>query len=359
MKPVTLRTVAREAGVSVATVSRVLAGQDNVAPETRERVEAVVARLGFRPNAAARALARRVAPTVGVITPDITTPFFASVMHGIEAGAAAAGLLPILISAARDARREVEAVHVLSRQLVTGILFLSAKVTAEHDEAFRGAGRPVVLVATSDPEGRWPAVEIDNRTAMADATRHLLALGHRAIAFIGGPPDDPAAAWPRQLGYRDAMREAGVPVDPGLVLAGDFGMASGQLCARKLLRRRTRPTAIVTASDEMAVGVLNAAWEAGIAVPAELSVVGFDDNMLATAVRPRLTTVAQPLYEMGRLGVAQLLEPPGASKCLPARVVVRESTREVMPSSQHSGPRDSVVDGGRESCFQGPEGILP
>lgn len=338
MKPHTLRTVAREAGVSVATVSRVLAGLDNVAPETRERVSLVVERLGFHPNAAARALARRVAPTIGVITPDITTPFFATVMHGIEDAASANGLLPILVSAGRDSRREVTAVRVLAQQLVTGILFLSARITEGHTEAFGKAGRPVVLVATADPQGGWPALEIDNRTAMADATRHLLTLGHRAIAYIGGPPDDPAAAWPRLLGYRDAMHAAEAAVDPRWVHSGDFGLASGHLAARQILRLHPRPTAIITASDEMAVGALHAAWEAGIEVPRELSVVGFDDNMLATAVRPKLTTVAQPLYEMGRAGVCALLESgPVASQCLAARLVVRESTGEVMPAAHRIG----------------------
>lgn len=341
---VTIRDVARRAGVSVATVSRVMSGRAPVHEHTRARVLEAAAELGWVPSDTARALAMRTSRFLGVITPDASQPFFAEVVRGIQEEAEAQGWLMLLFNSNRHMELELTYLQLMKKQHVVGCLFASIAVQPEHQAAFDRLGIPVVLVATPDPSGRLPAVIIDNVSAARLATAHLIALGHRCIGFIGLPEQDPVAGITRFRGYLDALAAAGITPDARwvrFVASGPVNLVQeGYRAAHQLLTLTPPPTAVFAAADELAVGCLGAAYDLGIRVPAELSVVGFDGLSLGEAVRPRLTTVAQPLAEYGRVAVQQLTAMlrggAGGVVQMPYHLVVRDSAGPV-PAASYAG----------------------
>lgn len=306
MEP-TIRDVARWARTSVSTVSRVLTRTGPVAEATRERVMAAIAELGYKPNALARGLVRRRTGTIGVVIPDVANPFYAEVLRGMSDVAAEQGLHMLLVNADLSFAQEADGFALLQEKQVDGIVYTSGTITPGHREIFSRLGRPVVLAATYDPEGSYPAVLVDSRKGAAMAMNHLLDLGHRRIGVLNGPMDDPIAGLPRWEGYQGAAAERGVVIDSALVRTGDFRLESGYRGMQQLLALPAPPTAVVAASDLMAIGAINAALDRGLRVPHDLSVVGFDNIWFAAAVRPALTTVAQPMYEIGARAIRTLV----------------------------------------------------
>lgn len=307
MEP-TIRDVARHARTSVSTVSRVLTRTGPVAEATRLRILEAIAELGYKPNALARGLVRRRTGTIGVVIPDVANPFYAEVLRGMSDVATEQGLHMLLVNADLSFAKEAEGFALLQEKQVDGIVYTSGTVTAEHREIFRRLGRPVVLAATYDPDGPYPSVLVDSHTGAAMAMRHLLDLGHRRIGVINGPGDDAIAGLPRWEGYREAAAERGVDMDPDLVLMGDYRLESGYRAMEQLLAQPNLPTAVAAASDLMAIGAINAALDRGLRVPDDLSVVGFDNIWFASAIRPALTTVAQPMYDIGARAIHLLIE---------------------------------------------------
>ncbi len=302
----TIFDVARAADVSHATVSRVVNGSQNVRQETRQRVEAAMRELGYVAHVSARALARGRTQVLGLLAQEVDNAFFTQVIGGVDQQASAQGYDFLVCTT--HARREKEAEYVarLSRGMVDGLLIVLPRGLPDYVEQLRADAFPFVLIDYDDDAPGCSVVNASNRTGTRDAIRYLVGLGHRHIGFITGR-DNVGATHARLAGYRDEMAAAGLAVRAGDVLEGDFLETRGHAAATEMLRRPDRVTAIFASSDMAAFGVMRAAADLGIDVPAQLSVVGFDDIPEAARVNPALTTVRQPLREMGRVAVDQLL----------------------------------------------------
>lgn len=338
-RPATIRDVARRAGVSVSTVSYVMNGTGPVADRTRSRVLAAIREVGFEPNQAARSLKRGSAAAIGLIVPDLRNEFFALVAEGVQDVAFSRDVLVVLCSSDANIERETSYARLLRRRRVDGVVYLSGTGVspgALFELAERG---PVVFVDELIAGLDVPFVGSDNRRGARAVAEHVLDRGHRRLAVIGGP----AALWTaeqRLAGYREALAGAGLDPDSVPVVLGDYRQESGYRLSLALLTDGPgqRPTALLCANDLMAIGALQYCREAGIRVPEELSVVGFDDIPVAPLLSPPLTTVRQPAREMGRQATELLLSrlqapsPALERTLLPVELRVRESVAPLQRS---------------------------
>jgi LacI family transcriptional regulator len=328
-KTVNLQMVAERAGVSPSTVSRILNGTAVVSDEKREAVDRAIADLGFVPNPVARGLAGGRTLSVGVLTQAIDSPFYGVALRGIEDVLGQANYSPLFMSGHWNADEEARCIEVLRSRRVDGLIVLTGRLT---DAALRAIAKtlPVVVTGRTLKAPNLYALNFDNFEGARLATHHLLTLGHRQIAFIAGDTRHPDAV-DRQAGYRAALEAAGLRVQPEFVVPGQFTEDSGLLAVERLLHTRTRFTAIFAANDQMAMGAALALHRRGLHVPDDVSLVGFDDIAVATYSVPPLTSVNQPVYELGRLAAQSMLQllagerPSGTMP--PPRVIVRESTR--------------------------------
>lgn len=320
MGRITINDVAARAGVSKKTVSHVVNGIGRVAPETRARVEAAVAELGFVPNPQARAFASGRSSLVVLGHDGSEDPPLAALLAGLAEGLAPAGLVAG-VHTGSDAAALARLIAAQRPRAVVLAPPLSADAALLADCADPDC--PVVRITPEPVEGL--ALWVDERQAAADAAGWLVALGHRRIGFIAGPEDDRRAR-ARELGFIDAMAEQGLERGAEIVAQGDFSLASGEEAARLLLEVSPRPGAILAANDAMAAGALRALCAAGLAVPDDMSVMGLGDAPLAAALTPPLATMALPWRELARLAAARIIDaaspPPPA---LPARLVPRAS----------------------------------
>jgi LacI family transcriptional regulator len=303
---VTIYDVAREAGVSMATVSRVVNNNPNVKPQTRKKVYEAIERLGYRPNAVARGLASKKTTTVGVVIPDIANANFAEVARGIEDIANMYHYNIILSNADKRKDKEIRIVNTLLEKQVDGLLFMGGVVTDEHIQAFNSANVPIVLCATTDERATMPSVDINHEGAAFDAVAKLVLEGHRSIAMISGTLQDPANGYARFQGYKRALEKAGLPYREDYVRVGNYRYESGIEATEYFLGLSERPTAIFAATDEMAIGAIHCLQDAGLSVPEDVSVISVDNSRMASMVRPQLTTVAQPMYDIGAVSMRLL-----------------------------------------------------
>lgn len=327
----TIEDVARLAGVSIATVSRCLHRPEVVSALTRDRVLDAVRQTGYTLNAAAQSLRQRRSNTVLVVVPDIGNTFYSEVLSGIEAVSSAAGLTMLIGNTGLDRTREEALVRYLLNGRADGALLLVEPLEAWFDvRAANARGvNPIVMISEPGPQPGALSVSIDNEAASCAAVQHLIAAGHRRIAHLSGP-DSTGLTRLRRAGYARALAEAGLPADAALVLPGDFGLDSGRAAFARFAAVTPRPTAIFCANDETAMGFIAAAHAAGVRVPQDVSVVGFDDIHFAQGFIPALTTIRQPRAAMGAEAMRLLLdilanEAP-VSVRLPWEMVVREST---------------------------------
>jgi DNA-binding LacI/PurR family transcriptional regulator len=328
----TLEEVAARAGVGRGTASRVINGGEKVSARAREAVEQAIAELGYVPNAAARALVTRRTDAVALVIAEseervFTEPFFAGIVRGIGSALADAGQQLVLLLAQASQRSETLDDY-LTRQHVVGVLLLSLHDDDTLPDRIRAHGLPVV-VGGRQPGATAGFVDVDNVQGAHLAVEHLAGLGRRHVATIAGPADMVAGS-SRYEGYVEGLAAVGLPLDERLVVHGDFGQASGAEAMRTLLARGA-VDAVFCANDLMAVGALSALREAGVKVPDEVAVVGFDDAPIAETTLPPLTTVHQSPEQMGREMVALLLastRAPAADlpgRMLPTHLVVRGS----------------------------------
>ena len=337
---VTRDDVARAAGVSVATVSYVLnGGPRGVSDEKRRRVLDAVAALGYRPNAIARSLRAKHTHVLGLVLPSGASPYFAALAHAIEEAAAARGYQMVVANALDRTEREATQIEALLRLRVDGLIWIPADVRAgkRHPVPAIQLDVPTVQVDRVRPgtQGQYDAVVSDNEGGGALAAAHLLALGHRRVAVISGRREHHHAQQ-RLAGARHQLARAAVELPARWVEYTDFSYAAGAAAAAAWLAvpPSERPTAIIAGNDRTAIGALYAASQAGVRVPDQLSVVGFNDVPPAAFTVPPLTTVAQPLDEIGSVAVARLLArietpqlaPQPATVQLPVKLVVRAST---------------------------------
>jgi LacI family repressor for deo operon, udp, cdd, tsx, nupC, and nupG len=302
--------VAKRAGVSTATVSRVMSGpKQAVSPDTRDRVLRAVAVLGYEPNAAAKNLRTLRSGKLHVTVPDISNPLFSLILQGIEEAAVREGYSVLLGDTQHDAKREERYALMLRKKEADGLIFLGHRLPKEaarlvHDAVRRCA--PIVNGCEFSPRLGVPSVHINNAKAAYEAMDHLYGLGHRRIGVVTGPLVSPLSR-DRLHGTMLRARAAGAK-DALSVLHGDFSIESGLEACEQLINKAARPTAVFCFNDEMAIGAIEAAIRHGVQVPDDLSVVGFDDIRFARHLRPPLTTIAQPMREIGEGCVRLLLE---------------------------------------------------
>ena len=326
----TIKDVAREAGVSVATVSRVFNDRDRVSEDTRRRVRTVADKLHFWPSGVARSLITNRTHAIGVLLPDLHGEFFSEVIRGIDLAARREGL-HVLVSSSHSDTDELVTTLRSMRGRIDGLIVMAPD--ADSVPAIRATAWdcPVVLLGQGAEVPDFDTVAIANLDAAQAVVRHLQRLGHRRIATITGPAGN-RDAQQRLQGYRNAMREAGVANTRALEVTGDFTEPSGYQGAQALMRLSPRPTAVFVANDVMAVGVLGALRDAGLRVPRDVAVVGFDDIGLARHLTPPLTTVRVDAYQMGERALQRLLRrdrgepaPARSHEVLPTWLVVRAS----------------------------------
>ncbi|WP_104087792.1 LacI family DNA-binding transcriptional regulator [Arthrobacter sp. GMC3] len=318
----TIRDVARHAGVSPATVSRVVNGLVGYSDATRTRVEQAVNALDYETDYLARGLKTRQTSVIGVLAPMVSDALASQVMQGIEIAAQEGGYAVMLGRTGVKSTFIASYLRTLRTYRAAGVVLISAVITPEIRQLL-GPNIPVISVAISDKSGS-PAVAIDDEKAAYDATRYLLGLGHRRIGLLAGDPSSIYVAKPRSQGYMRAMTEARcIPV----TTTGTFFYESGAQGLGELLAQDPALTAIFAVSDEMGVAVVNELQRLGRRVPEDVSVLGFDDTSTARHVQPTLSTMAQPLEEMGRTAVTKLLRARNLGpKVMPHRLVERGST---------------------------------
>ena len=356
MASITIRDVAARAGVSIATVSRVLNGSGPVREETRARVEQVAAELNFTPHGAARSLITRRTDTFGVVLPDLFGEFFSEVIRGMDPLARGNGY-HLLLSSSHDNRREIEFALQAMRGRVDGLIVMSPNVSARAVESCLPGDVPVVLLNCEAAGGPWPAINVDNFGGARAMVLHLAGLGHRRIAMVGGSAGN-FDARERQRGYLAALAEAGLPADPALEVAGDFTERGGYRAAEALARLDPPPTALFCANDSMAVGAMSALRAAGLRVPADVAVAGFDDIPIARYIDPALSSVHVDVHRLGALAVGMLCETlgketphPPVHEMLPTRLVIRRSCGATGPGDEpaHRHPDESGAGHARSS----------
>jgi len=303
----TIKRVADRARVSIATVSRVSADPAAVSDALRVRVQEAARALNYRPSRAARTLRGRTSQAVGVVVPDLENPFFTAVVRGIDLVLGKAGYTLLLANSDEDASRERTILETFRAEGVAGIIFVPINATRD---AYRDVLAPPVHTVAVDrlPSNLRPdLVTVDNVEGTRAGVAHLLAMGHADVALLGGPSKH-STAEERERGYEDALRAAGRPLRPELVYYGDFREGGGYHGMKALMALPHRPTAVFVANNLMTLGAFRALHEAGVRIPEEIAVVGFDDTPWATSLNPPLTVASQPSQEIGSSAADLLLD---------------------------------------------------
>ena len=304
----TIRDVARAAGVSVATVSHVLNGTRKVAPDTAARVRRAIEELGYQPNAIAQSLRKRVTYAIGVLVSDITNPFFASLVRGVEDAAHAAGYSVVVCNSDENPEKEDFYIRSLWRRRIDGMLIAPTRDgTSPALKELVQKGIPFVFVDRKAKGIGAPAVLSDNVGGAYLATKHLIERGHRRIGIVLGIPGATTTE-ERLAGYRQALEEAGIPFSEELVVWGGYRVEGGRQAARALLSLPKCPTAVFCTNNLMTIGVLQELFSRDTQIPQQVAVVGFDDLEWAELVNPPLTVVVQRPYEIGRRAFETLLD---------------------------------------------------
>lgn len=327
---VTIKDVARRAGVSVATVSRVLNKSGPVSPEAAQRIHEAADALHYVPHGGARSLITSKTSTIGVLLPDLYGGFFSEMIRGIDQTAQQHGY-HLLLSGSHNRRAEMEAAMRAMRGRTDGLIAMSPHFDSATLVQNLPASLPVILLSCEARAEEHQVIAIDNAGGAAAMVQHLLGLGHRRIAMVKGE-EGHFDTDERLQGYRCALQAAGIVPDPAYEVQGDFSEASGYRAVQELLALAVRPTAIFCANDSMAIGGLRAVHDADLRVPADITVVGFDDIPLANYLSPPLTSVHVPIFEMGERAATRLIaalkgEPVSERRHerLPTRLVVRSS----------------------------------
>ncbi len=334
----TMADVAREAGVSVATVSRLLNNQEIVSPDTATRVYAAIEKLNYEPNLLARNLRKNESRVILILSPNVTNPYYAHILSGIGDVATQLGYSALIFNTGDDQAHEREALDMLCKHRADGAILMSSDIGCswllEYANQF-----PIVQCSEYDPDVDIPHVSIDNYKASQDALEYLIELGHKRIAMISSA-NEYISTNLRMQGYKNTLKKHGIiPNDNYLIYASrDYSFKSGKAKAKELLNIDPRPTAIFCISDTLALGAITAAKELGLNVPEDVTVIGFDDVEHTTMFHPYITTIAQPCYELGKQSAYLLYDQMTQKKVLPRQMIlnhqliVRESSRAIQTS---------------------------
>lgn len=302
-----IKDVAKEAGVSIATVSRVLNDINIVNEETKKKVQDAIKKLGYRPNIVARSLKTQKTSTIAIVIPDISNQFYPEIVRGAEDVANIYNYNIMLCNTDLDPEKEMEYIRVLKEKMVDGVLYMSNSLEKNIVELLREYEIPTVLIETIDREKSLPSVTINNEKAAFDAVQYLINKGNKKIAFIGMHEDSVNAAAYRFEGYKEALVKNGLEVDSSIIHFGGLKASDGYEGMLKIIDKNTIDS-VFCASDEIAMGVINALRDKKIKVPEQVDVVGFGDIYGASIFFPKLTTVYQPMYDMGSVGMRMLIK---------------------------------------------------
>jgi len=301
---ITIYDVAREANVSMATVSRVVNGNPNVKPATRKKVLEVIDRLDYRPNAVARGLASKKTTTIGVIIPDVSNMFFSSLARGIDDVATMYKYNIILANSDGDSTKEVQVLNNLLAKQVDGIIFMGHRITDEVRAEFSRSKTPVVLAGSIDPDQQVGSVNIDYTEAAKEAVSLLAKNGNEKIAFISGALIDAINGQNRLTGYKEALKEHNLEYNEGLIFESPYEFKDGLALVDRILN--SGATAAYITDDELAIGVLDGLYDHGIKVPDDFEIITSNNSLLTDVARPRLSSITQPLYDIGAVSTRLL-----------------------------------------------------
>ncbi|WP_019394519.1 LacI family DNA-binding transcriptional regulator [Priestia filamentosa] len=329
---ITIRSVAEEAGVSIGTVSKVINNSGKISEKTRKKVFQAMQKLNYKPDAAAASLRGKRTKLIGLLVPDISNPFYAGIARSIEDRSHEVGLNVMLCSTDNNTEKEKNYLALLTSQRVDGLVVASAFRSTVLLQETIDRGIPSVLIASEIPQLSINTVTVDDYKGGYLATSHLLDLGHKDIAIIS---ENVRSNEPRLAAYKDSMREAGIDVKPEYIMKTEATIQKGYECAKKLLLLDEKPTAIFACNDLLAAGVIQAAKELELDLPRELSVVGFDNTVLSTTTAPMLTTISQPIKQMGAKVVDLLRQEMEESKghkerlLMAPELIIRQSTASI------------------------------
>jgi len=327
----TMKDVAEMAGVSTATVSRTLMNPEKVSLATRQKVEQAVAAVGYAPNTLSRAIKRNESKMILVLVPDISDPFFADVIQGIELTATQHGYLVLIGDYLKQKQRESIFLNLIVAKQLDGVLLLGSDVPFDPNQEDQRNFPPIVMANEFSPDLQLPTVHIDNLTASFEAINYLLRLGHQRIACITGPEHMPLCKY-RLQGYIQALQRSNLNVISQYIAQGDFSYESGARAFNTLMHVSPAPTAVFCHNDVMAIGAISQAKKLGLRIPQDVSIIGFDDLKLSQYCDPPLTTVAQPRFQIGEQAMLLLIEQlngnnvRGGSRLLESKLVIRGST---------------------------------
>lgn len=301
---ITIYDVAREAGVSMATVSRVVNGNPNVKPATRKKVLEVIDKLDYRPNAVARGLASKKTTTVGVIIPDVTNMFFSSLARGIDDVATMYKYNIILANSDENSQKEVQVLNTLLAKQVDGLIYMGNDISDSIRQEFSRSKTPIVLAGSVDPDEQVGSVNIDYVAAVEAATTQLINAGSKQVALVTGPLTQPINGQYRLKGYKQALQKAGLAYDESYVFETETSYHAGLALFNQL--PKAGANAAVIGDDEVAIGVLDGALDAGVKVPTDFQIITSNNTKLTEMARPQLTSIDQPLYDIGAVAMRLL-----------------------------------------------------
>ncbi|WP_202081639.1 LacI family DNA-binding transcriptional regulator [Caldalkalibacillus salinus] len=329
----TIKDVARVASVSIATVSRILNNQPGYSEETKRKVMKAIKELGYQPNAVARGLINKKTQTIGVLFPDISSMLSSAILGGIEEVTHEHGNSVIVCHTAAQGNKTMKYIQLLREKRVDAILWVSEAMREEYYEVLLDMNIPVVLISTESNRFQFPYVKVSDKSASFSATEYMIKNGHQKIGMISGPKEDLISGFPRYEGYKLALHEYGIEMkEERVVFSNGFDYDAGKESFKKLINHSPEITGVVVASDEMAMGAIVAAYRLGIDVPDDLSIIGYDNLKLAEMAVPPLTTVAQPLHELGQTGAEMLFKmietgEKARNIILPHSIIERDSVR--------------------------------
>lgn len=328
-----IKDVAREAGVSIATVSRVINNVNVVNEETKKKVQEAINKLGYSPNIVAQSLKTQKSKSIGILVPDISSQFYPEIVRGAEDVANMYDYSIILCNSDFDTEKEKKYIRVLREKMVDGMLYMSSSLDPEILDTIKNLNIKTVLVETKGQEKEIPSVTIDNRQASKEAVEYLIKKGNKKIAYIGMKKDR-VNAWARRFeGYEDALKENGMEVKPELTYYGDLKTPTGYKGIDHILAKTKDIDAVFCGSDEIAMGVINALRDKNIRVPEDVDVMGFNNIYEASIFYPKISTINQPMYDMGSVSMRMLIkilkeEPLGDKQIvLPHQLIERDSVK--------------------------------
>lgn len=330
----TIKDVAKKSNVSVATVSRILNDLDGYSEETRKKVMQVIDEIGYRRNDIARNLKIKSTHTIGVLLPEVSTNFYIEILSGISDAAHINGYSVIICNAGDNGKRTEEYIRVMIERQVDGIIVCSLPPEKSLIKKIIGVNIPVILISTLYRGYSIPYVKVDDYKASYASVEYLIKNGHKKIAMIGGKKEDPIAGLPRLEGFIQALKDNKLDVRENLIKHNGFSFKDGIISMEELLKEKEKFTAIFAACDDIAVGALSVAHKTGLKVPDDISIIGYDNTNVAEMAYPPLTTLAQPLYEMGQKSVEMLIKKINLnaeveSVIMPFKIVERDTVKKI------------------------------